>query len=111
MKIFAAIISLAVASVVSSSAADSTAKITGVHLCCKSCITGVEKAVETVPGTKADVDQDAGTVTLSGPDAATVQKAADALVAAGYFGKSSDSNIHLDANSGVKGEKVQSLKI
>src|SRR5207245_224850 len=86
-------------------------KITNVHLCCKSCVTGVEKAVGAVPDAKATVDQDAGTVTLTGPDAATVQKAADALVAAGYFGKCSDSNVKLDGTSGAKGEKAQSLKI
>jgi len=109
MKILASIISIAF--LASVAVADSSAKITGVHLCCKSCVTGVEKAIETVPGAKAAVDQDEGTVTLSGADSATVQKAADALVAAGYFGKSSDSKIKLDASSGAKGEKVQSLKI
>jgi len=95
----------------SARAADTSAKISGVHLCCKSCVTGVEKAVEKVPGAKAEVDQDAGTVTLSGPDKATVQKAADALVHAGYFGKSSDADIKLDAATGAKGAKVQTLHI
>ncbi len=91
--------------------ADSSAKINGVHLCCKNCVTGVEKAVEKVPGAKAEVDQDAGTVTLSGPDSATVQKAADALVNAGYFGKSSDSSIKIDSSTGAKGAKVQTLHL
>jgi copper chaperone CopZ len=109
MKIVVAIVSIAFAFIASASAADSSAKITDVHLCCKGCVTGVEKAIGEVPGAKAAVDQDSGTVTLSAPDAATVQKAADALVAAGYFGKSSD--VKLDATSGAKGEKVQSLKI
>jgi len=94
-----------------SALADSQTKITDVHLCCKSCVTGVQNAVETVPAVKAEVDQDGRTVTLTGPDDATVQKAADALVAAGYFGKSADSKIKLNANSGAKGKKVQSLKI
>jgi periplasmic mercuric ion binding protein len=92
-------------------AADSTAKISEVHLCCKSCVTGVEKAVSKVPDAKAEVDQDAGTVTLSGPDAATLQKAADALVAAGYFGKTSEGNVKLANETGAKGEKVKSLKV
>ena len=109
MKIVALIASSAFVLMASASAADSTAKITDVHLCCKSCVSGVEKAVSGVAGVKASADQDSGTVTLSGPDAATVQKAADALVAAGYFGKSSD--VKLDASSGAKGVKVQSLKI
>lgn len=110
MKRVAASVSLVFAVVVSAVAADSQAKITDVHLCCKSCVTGVEKAVGEVAGAKAEVDQEGGTVTLSGPDAATVQKAADALVGAGYFGKSKDG-VKLDASTGAKGQKVQSLKI
>ena len=90
-------------------AADATAKISNVHLCCKSCVTGVEKAAAKVDGLKASVDKDAGTVTLTGPDAATVQKGADALVAAGYFGMSSD--VKINAATGAKGEKVASLKL
>jgi copper chaperone CopZ len=111
MKSVVAVAFIAFALASSASAADSQAKITDVHLCCKSCITGVEKAVGEVPGAKAEVDQDAATVTLSGPDAATVQKAADALVTAGYFGKCKDSSVKLDASTGAKGQKVQSLKI
>src|SRR3954465_12853246 len=90
-------------------AADSTAKVSDVHLCCKSCVTGVEKAVSTVPGARADVDKDAGTVMLSGADKETVQKAADAMVKAGYYGTSSD--VKLSATSGAKNEKVQTLKV
>src|SRR5207245_3963156 len=92
-------------------AGEVSAKLTDVHLCCPSCVKGVKKAVDGVQGVTAAADQDAGTVTLTGPDTATVQKAADALVAAGYFGKCSDSNVKLDGTSGAKGEKAQSLKI
>jgi copper chaperone CopZ len=96
---------------VSAFAADTTAKISGVHLCCKSCVTGVEKAVGTVPGAKVEADKDAGTVTLTGPDTATVQKAAAAMVKAGYFGKCSDSGVTMDSSTGAKGAKVQSLRV
>jgi len=58
----------------------------------------------------ATVDKHSETVTLSG-DKAAVQKAADALVAAGYFGKSSDAGVKINADSGVSGKKVQTLKI
>ena len=86
-------------------------KISEVHLCCKNCVTGVETAVAKVPGAKAEADQEAGTVTLTGPDKATVQKAATALLKAGYFGKSADPDIKLDARTGAKDQKVQTLKI
>jgi len=111
MKNSLASIMIVCALTLSARAADVTAKITGVHLCCKGCVTGVEKAVATVKGATASADQDSETVTLTGPDAATVQKAADSLVAAGYFGKSSDASVKLTANSGAKGKKVQTLKL
>lgn len=91
--------------------AECTTKISGVHLCCKGCVTGAEEAVAKVPGVKAAVDQDAGTVTLSAADTATVQKAADALVAGGYFGTSSLESIKPNANSGASGKKVKSLTL
>ena len=95
----------------SAQAADATAKISGVHLCCSACVKGVEKAVATVKGATTSVDADAETVSLTGPDTATVQKAADALVAAGYFGKSGDANVKMTADTGATGKKVQSLKL
>jgi copper chaperone CopZ len=56
-------------------------------------------------------DQEEETVTLTGQDAATVQKAADALVKAGFFGKSSNADIKISADTGAKGEKVQTLDV
>ena len=90
---------------------ETSAKISEVHLCCQSCVKGVEKAVATVPDVTASVDKDAGTVTLTGKDKAAVQKAADALVAAGYFGKSSEPGIKMTSHTGAKGKKVHSVKL
>jgi len=92
-------------------AGEVTAKITDVHLCCPSCVKGVNKAVEGVQGVTASANQDEGTVTLTGPNKATVQKAADALIAAGYYGKSSDGAIKLNAETGAKGKNVKSLEV
>ena len=102
---------LALAFVMAAKAADVTVTITDVHICCQSCVKGVAKAVADVKGLTAKADQDAGTVTLTGPDKATVQKGADALVAAGFFGKSSDPAIKLSTETGAKNQKVQSIKI
>jgi len=110
MKIFIAVL-VAFTFSASVQAADVTTKISDVHLCCKSCVTGVEDAVSQIDGAKATVDKDAGTVELSAADSATLQKAANALTAAGYFGKSSDSKIKLNTDSGAKGKMVQSLKV
>ena len=92
-------------------AADVTVKITDVHLCCGSCVKGVNKAVAAVPNVTAQSDQDDGSVTLTGPDTATLQKATDALTDAGYFGKTADATIKISSETGAKGVKVSSLKI
>jgi len=102
---------IALAALATFAQAESTVKLTGVHLCCKSCVKGVDKAVGTVSGATAVSDADAGTVTLTAADAATVQKAVDALTAAGYFGKSEDAAIKVDASTGAKDAKVTSLTV
>jgi copper chaperone CopZ len=111
MKTSLLVLTIATALCISARATDTTAKISDVHLCCKSCVTGVEKAVSKVPGAKAEVDKDAGTVTLSGPDTATVQKAANAMVKAGYYGKSSETGVTMKSRTGAKDVKVQTLKV
>jgi periplasmic mercuric ion binding protein len=109
VKLFIASIVTAFALVLSARADDVTAKISDVHLCCDSCVKIANKTVATVDGVKATVDKDAGTIELTGPDKAALQKAADALTAAGFFGDSTD--VKIDASTGAKGEKVQTLTI
>src|ERR1017187_9627196 len=111
MKIIVTSLVTAFALALSVQAADVSVKLGDVHLCCQNCVKGVQTAVGKVQGATASVDQDEGTVTLTGPDKATVQKAADALVAAGYFGKSSDPGITINDSTGAKGQKVQSMKV
>jgi len=83
MKIILTAVAMAMALNFAARAADVTVTISGVHLCCQSCVKGVATAVAGVTGLTAKADQDAGTVTLTAADTATVQKGADALVAAG----------------------------
>ncbi len=92
-------------------AQDVTVHISNVHLCCGSCVKGVTNAVAGIDGIKASADKETGVVEITGPDKATVQKAADALIKAGYFGESSDPGIKIDSSTGAKGAKVQSLKV
>jgi copper chaperone CopZ len=86
-----------------------SAKISDVHLCCGKCVTKAEKVVNSVEGVKGTADKDAGTVVITAPDKATAQKAADALVGAGFFGSS--DQVALDATTGARNVKVQSLEI
>ena len=111
MKVTALSFISACALLASAGAADYSAKLSEVHLCCKGCVNGAEKAVSSVPGATATADQDSGSVTITAPDLATAQKAANALVKAGYFGKSSDPELKLNARTGAKGQKVQTLQV
>ena len=108
MKIFA---SLLIAVGLSYAVQAVEVKISNVHLCCKSCVTGVEKAIATVGSATATVDKDAGSVKISALEYASLQEAANALVAAGYFGKSSNARVKMESKSGAKGKKVESLQI
>ena len=91
-------------------AADYTVSLSQVHLCCDSCVKDAKEAVTGVPGASLDADKTASTVTITASDAATAQKAVDALVGAGYFGVPSDPAIHVATSSAKDGE-VQGLKV
>jgi periplasmic mercuric ion binding protein len=88
--------SLAVLLVASIAAADATVTVEKTHLCCNACVQGVSKAVSTVQGAKARCDRDA-------------QKAVDALLAAGYFGKADGATMKDDA--GAPSGKVKTLEV
>ena len=104
-----AVLALAVA--FSSHAADVSTKLTDVHLCCHGCVKGAQQATANLTGVTANVDMDSDSISLSGADTATVQKAVDSLTAAGYYGKSSNPDIKVNADTGAKDEKVKSLKV
>lgn len=91
--------------------ADVTVKINNVHLCCGSCVKAADKVVSSVDGAKANIDKASRSIEITAPDTATAQKVADALVAAGFFGDCSDSSIKIDASTGAKGAKVQTLTV
>ena len=102
---------VAVFALATASQADVTVKISDVHLCCGKCVTGAKKAVDEVDGAKATIDKDASTIEITAPDTATAQKVADSLTKAGFFGTTTDSSIKIDATTGAKGAKVQTLTI
>ncbi len=91
--------------------AESTVKLSNVHLCCKACVTGVEKALSKADGVKAEVDKDAGTVTLTAADNAGLEKGVAAMVRGGYYGASSDASIKSPDAGKLPAGKVQSLKV
>ncbi len=92
-------------------AADVTVTITNVHLCCDKCVKGANKAVTSVEGATCVADKTASTVAITAADTATVQKATDALIKAGFYGDSCDASVKISSETGAKGEKVQTLKV
>ena len=84
--------------------ADSTLTVSGVHNCCKGCAKGIEEAI-TKAGATAAID--GTTVTITAKSEADAKKAADELVAAGYFGEGatapevSDAKVKSATVSGV----------
>jgi periplasmic mercuric ion binding protein len=101
--------SLAVA--IATFADDASVTLKNVHLCCKSCVKGVQNSIKDLEGVTAKADEDSETVTLTASDKAKLQKAADALAAGGYFGVSESGDVKPLAKTGAKGEKVQSLTV
>jgi copper chaperone CopZ len=91
--------------------APTTVTLSDVHLCCGKCVKGINTAVTPVAGAAAVCDTTADTVVLTAPDKDTLQKAVNAIVAAGYFGKSSDSSIKVDAATGAPDGNVTTLDI
>jgi copper chaperone CopZ len=102
------LIALVLLSVAAGASAEDKVTLSNVHNCCKSCVKGIEKAVATVPGVKADVEK--SNVTLQGGSDADLQKAVDALTAAGYTGASDNANVKVPVAS-APDEKVSSLTV
>ncbi len=85
MKLFALLSILALAASVR---AETTLTMTGLHNCCGSCAKGITKAGMSVgEGVTIDVPEKSSTVTITSKKKGDAMKAAEAIIAAGYFGK------------------------
>lgn len=94
-----------------SAMAETTVTITESHVCCGNCVTAAANAVKPITGATAVANRTNGSIVVTAPDAATAQKAVDALVAAGYFGKSSDAAVKVNAPTGAGDAKVTTLQV
>ena len=99
---------VAAISVASASANAETVKLSGVHLCCKSCVKGVEKALSKSKGVTSEIDKDSGKVTLVGSES-DLKKALGALSQGGYSCQS-DGKLKVPTAKAAEG-KVKSATI
>lgn len=88
--------------------AEEKVTLTDVHNCCKKCTTGLKKAVDSAPGVTADIKK--STVVLTGASDADLQKAVDAITAAGYTGVSDNPQVKVPV-ADAPDEQVTSLTI
>jgi len=84
MKLFTLLSILALTASVN---AATTLTMTGVHNCCGSCAKGITKAGSIGEGVTIDVPDKSTTVTITSKKKGDAMKAAEAIIAAGYFGK------------------------
>jgi copper chaperone CopZ len=106
MKLY--LIPIVLLSLAAAVVAEEKVTLTDVHDCCKKCAEGLNKAVATAPGATAAIEKT--TVTLTAADTATLQKAVDAIVAAGYTGNSDNAAVKVTPGTGPD-EKVTALTI
>jgi copper chaperone CopZ len=91
--------------------AETKVEVKAVHLCCGACVKGVTNALKGIDGAKPACDQKAKTVTITATDAATAQKALDALFDAGYFGTIDAAEFTVKPVSNLPAGKVKSLSL
>jgi periplasmic mercuric ion binding protein len=96
--------------------AEVTANIAKVHLCCKGCVTILEKAVAEVEGAKAVATpkegKPQGDVKVTADNVETLQKAIDAIADAGFHGRIDNKEVKFKPVKLGKGKaKVQRIEL
>jgi copper chaperone CopZ len=91
--------------------AETTVQLKGTHLCCGMCVTAVGNILKTIDGVKGECDRPNKTVTITAPDAATAQKALDALAKGGFHGDTGNKDLAQKDDSGAEKGKVKSLTL
>lgn len=102
------LIPLIVLSLAAFSMAEEKVTLTDVHNCCKKCTAGLKKAVDSAPGVTADIKKT--TIVLTAATDADLQKAVDAITAAGYAGVSDNPEVKVPV-ADAPDEQVTSLTI
>ncbi len=89
-------------------------EVTGVHLCCKRCVTAVTATLEKVDGvTDAACEPNKKTVTFTTKSPTATAAAIKALLAAGFYGKVLEDGkpVTVEAPGPKKGEKADEVTI
>lgn len=111
MKIFSRGAMAVLAVVLFSGVAQAAVKVelSGLHICCGACVSGIQKAAKGIEGTKIEVDKDAATCTIEADDLKAAQKVVDAIAAAGYHGDSDTKGVSMKDDSKAPKGKVNRI--
>jgi len=91
--------------------AETTVKLTGMHICCGGCTKAIVAATKDLVGAKVAVDQDSEEVTITADSKEAAQKAVDAIIKAGYHGKTDSTDVKVADDSGAKAGNVKRLTV
>ncbi|MEX2212522.1 MAG: hypothetical protein WD768_00245 [Phycisphaeraceae bacterium] len=92
-------------------AAATEVKVTDVHLCCKACVNGVNKATADVKGATVEADQKTKTVTIKAETDEAAAAAVKALADAGFHGTVSDAKLAMKYDDKLPEGKVKRLAL
>ncbi len=91
--------------------AETTVKLSKMHLCCGACVKGVNTAIDGVEGASVKVEQDKGSAVLTANDDTTAKKALAALASAGFHARTNNKELKMKDNSGVQSGKTKRLEL
>jgi mercuric ion binding protein len=93
------------------SQAETKVVLKDMHICCGKCVKGIENAVKDLKDVKVTVNKDDETTTIAGDNDKAIQKAIDAIAAAGYHATSDHKKLKPKDDSGAKKGKVKRLEL
>jgi copper chaperone CopZ len=102
------LIPVIILSLAASTFAEEKVTLSNVHNCCKKCTDGLKKAVATAPGVNAKIEK--STVVLTAASKDELQKAVDAITAAGYTGASDNADVKVVPGTGPD-EQLTSMTV
>jgi copper chaperone CopZ len=111
MKTLMSAIAVAVLACSSTVQAEVTVELSDMHICCGSCVKGIEAAVKDIAGVKVAVSKDDLTTKITADNAKAAQQAIAAIAKAGYHGNSDSKTIVMKDDSGAPSGNVKRLSL
>ncbi len=85
--LFSALVAVSLWATCGTAGAETTVKLTQMHICCGGCTKAIVAATKDLKDSKTVVDQDNEEVTITADSPKAAQTAVDAILAAGYHAK------------------------